>query len=73
MALNWKQEGPARVRVKGIKSQTGKGVSPSPAGTKGALGGWDEEANSLYCCSFSVYSESELCRCFLEGQGGGEA
>lgn len=27
--------------------------------------------HSLYCCSFSVYSESELCRCFLEGQGRG--
>lgn len=27
-----------------------------------------KETNSLYCCSFSVYSESEPCRCFLEGE-----
>lgn len=30
-----------------------------------------KETNSLYCCSFSVYSESEPCRCFLEGEGEG--
>lgn len=36
-------------------------------------GGPDEETNSLYCCSFSVYSESEPCRCFLEGGGEREA
>lgn len=54
-----------------MKSQPGKRVSPSPAGPKGALGGGNEETDSLYCCSFSVYSESELCRCFLGGRGEG--
>lgn len=33
----------------------------------------DLETNSLYCCSFSVYSESEPWRCFLEGGEGEEA
>lgn len=42
MALNWKQDGAARGEVKGMKSQPGKRVSPSPAGTKGALGGGNE-------------------------------
>ena len=54
-----------------MKSQPGKRVSPSPAGPKGALGGGNEETDSLYCCSFSVYSESDLCRCFLGGRGEG--
>lgn len=32
----------------------------------GSQGAGTGTGHSLYCCSFSVYSESELCRCFLE-------
>jgi hypothetical protein len=36
----------------------------SPTGQAGQ----EQGGHSLYCCSFSVYSESEPCRCFLGEQ-----